>query len=82
MKVDNSAFYNTTQWRRFSLLFKMNNPLCKNFDTCGGASHTTDHIIPISEGGALYDLDNLQPLCQSCNASKTGKQGHKKKEHG
>lgn len=36
---------------------------------CGAASITKDHVQPVSNGG--HDgLDNLQPLCVSCNASK------------
>jgi len=48
--------------------------LCKKYDNCclccGEVKPLTiDHIIPISEGGSS-DIENIQPLCRSCNASK------------
>ena len=29
-----------------------------------------DHVVPVSEGGALDSLDNLQSLCRDCHISK------------
>lgn len=78
IKVDNGKFYRSKTWIALRNAFRAQNPLCINVDKCGGATHTVDHRIPISEGGAALDGSNLQPLCQSCNASKTGKQAHKK----
>jgi len=38
---------------------------------CGAASDLhVDHIVPVSEGGHPFDIDNLQTLCQDCNLSK------------
>jgi len=82
MRVDNAKFYNSKAWIALRNAFRMQNPLCKNVDKCGGATHTVDHIVPISEGGAALDVANLQPLCQACNSSKTGKQAHKRKQNG
>ena len=40
---------------------------------CGKAAgrFEVDHIKPLSEGGAPFDLENLQPLCRPCHFDKT-----------
>jgi len=37
---------------------------------------TIDHIIPLSRGGAKYDIDNWLPACFSCNQARA-KEDHK-----
>lgn len=51
--------------------------LCKHYNytcLCCGRQEpniklTVDHVIPLAMGGA-NSIDNIQPLCQSCNSSK------------
>ena len=40
--------------------------------TCGKAGRLeADHIKPLEDGGAVYDLVNLQALCRGCHWSKS-----------
>ena len=49
---------------------------CLFFDEVNDSSHphllTVDHIIPRRLGGARFDFDNLQVLCQQCHRIKDG----------
>ena len=66
------AFYNSTQWRKLSKLYRKAHPICEHCNT--SASKHTDHIKPIStnEGWELrLDWDNFQALCIPCHSIKT-----------
>jgi 5-methylcytosine-specific restriction endonuclease McrA len=37
---------------------------------CGGHGDTVDHIVPTSQGGSVFDMSNLQVLCDACHHAK------------
>lgn len=66
---DSTKFYRSKEWQSIRSIILGSEPLCRKCIR-SIASHV-DHIIPISEGGCLKCLDNLQPLCPSCHTKKT-----------
>lgn len=59
-------FYNTHEWRKLRKLKLAMNPLCEHCQHEGKlvAAVVVDHIVPIKEGGAMLDIENLQSLCR------------------
>jgi len=55
--------YTEAEWRALCAWFG-DKCLC-----CGAAGITIDHVIPISKGGS-NTIENLQPLCGTCNYRK------------
>lgn len=74
----NQAFYNSSSWRKYSKLFRADNPLCIQCSKEGRttASEVVDHITPINLGGSRFSEDNLQALCHRCHNSKSAKESH------
>ena len=70
--------YNTQQWRNVRALILQDSPLCKACEEVGliTLAQMVDHINPVRLGGDFWDRDNLQPLCNSCHASKSAKERH------
>ena len=70
--------YNTTQWRNVRALILQDSPLCKACEEVGliTLAQMVDHIKPVRLGGNFWDHENLQPLCNSCHASKSAKERH------
>ena len=56
--------------KEFAILCEVYGNCCL---ACGSIERlTADHIIPLVKGGSNY-IDNIQPLCHSCNCSKRDK---------
>lgn len=71
----NRELYKTAAWRRASLAYRIENPLCVHCLAQGlyRSSEVVDHVEPPAEGDldAFWDEDNWQALCASCHNRKT-----------
>lgn len=67
--ANSGGSYTRSEWRR----------LCEYYDhRCVCCNHqfqrlTVDHVLPLSKGGTNY-INNIQPLCRSCNSRKHDKE--------
>jgi len=61
------------RWRRLRDAHLAREPLCRMCRHSGlvSAAALVDHIVPIADGGAVLDDDNLQSLCRGCHDKKT-----------
>lgn len=48
---------------------------------CGEPSTVADHIIPIRDGGARFDLKNGQGMAESCHNAKRGRESKGKRRN-
>lgn len=68
--------YHTTAWRALRESVLRDEPLCRECRDNGiiMVAQMVDHIHPVRLGGSFTNIDNLQPLCNSCHAKKSGKE--------
>ena len=66
-----NAFYHSKEWTRLRKAFIAENPFCV---VCHQYAKIIDHIIPIKQGGAKLDENNLQSLCLACHNQKSSKE--------
>jgi 5-methylcytosine-specific restriction protein A len=64
----NRSVYNSKRWRVLRRMVLYNTPLCGE---CGNIATDADHITPIEDGGAPWDMMNLSSLCHPCHSRKT-----------
>jgi 5-methylcytosine-specific restriction protein A len=67
------AIYRSEAWRKVRLFVLGTEPLCRECRAAGRVTPATevDHIRAVKEGGAPFDVENLQPLCLACHSRKT-----------
>jgi 5-methylcytosine-specific restriction protein A len=68
--------YHTVAWRKLRLSILQDAPLCVHCEQVGTITlaQMVDHIETVRLGWNFWDVYNLQPLCNSCHAVKSGKE--------
>lgn len=67
------SVYHTQRWKRLRAAKLARNPLCEHCLARGRSVPTeeVDHIVELRDGGAMWDITNLQSLCKPCHNRKT-----------
>lgn len=73
---DMVKFYHSKRWKSLRNYYFSMNPLCEECERSGYIieGREVDHIQPMRLGGSALSINNLQTLCKSCHARKSGRE--------
>ena len=79
---DGKNIYKSTRWTKLRAALIRQQPLCQHCAVYGIVTpgKIVDHIVEIEDGGAIWDIDNLEFLCAPCHNTKTAKEAIKRKK--
>lgn len=67
IKLGTKASFTSEQWEAVKYFYGYQCLRCKKVEP--EISLAADHVVPLSRGG-IDSIDNIQPLCKSCNSKK------------
>lgn len=69
-------FFMQTDWQRVRMvIWERDGGVCMKCNTkLSKKNFHVDHIVPVSKGGAEWDLNNLELSCPQCNLRKGSKE--------